>query len=55
MVGHRVVEENGVKYTVINCPRCGKELKFKMTNEKRRIHGVCANCLKEFEVGVDRV
>ena len=53
-MSYKIIEENGFKYTVINCPRCGQELRFKMTDEKRRIHGICANCMKEFEVEVDR-
>ena len=55
MASYKVIEENGVKYTVINCSKCGQELRFKMTNEKRRIHGVCSKCMREFEVEVDRV
>jgi len=53
MAERKIIEENGVKYTVIKCPKCGKELRFKMTNEKRRIHGMCAKCMGEFEVEVD--
>ena len=49
----KVVIEDGVKYQVINCPKCGQELRFKMHKEVRRVHGACAKCLAEFEVIVD--
>ena len=49
----KFVEIDGAKYQVYYCPKCGAELKFKMTNEKRRIHAMCKACMKHVEVEVD--
>ena len=49
----KIVVENGVKYQVINCAKCGAELKFKMHKEARRVYGACAKCLTNFEVLID--
>lgn len=50
----KIVIVDGVKYLQIECPKCHNELRFKMTNEKRRVHGMCRNCMAEFEVEVDK-
>ncbi len=49
----KFVEVDGVKYQVYICPKCGAELRFKMTNEKRRVYAACKACLKKIDVEVD--
>ena len=49
----RVVD--GVTYLVKKCPGCGQELLFKMKEEPRRVHCMCAKCGKEMEVYVDKL
>ena len=49
----KIIEENGVKYQVINCPKCGQQLRFKMMSFARREYCVCRKCMQELEVEVD--
>ena len=49
----KIIEVDGVKYEVYNCPKCGAELRFKMHKEKRRVYGACAKCMHSFDVEVD--
>ena len=49
----KIVGIDGEKYQVINCPKCGQELKFKMHKERRRVYAKCCKCLLELAVEVD--
>lgn len=50
----KIVEIDGVKYQVIKCPKCGADLKFKITNETRRVYGACKKCMHPFDVEIAR-
>lgn len=49
-----VVKDNKTYYR-INCFKCGAELLFSMTDEKRRVYGACKNCMTDFEVEVPEI
>lgn len=50
----KFIVENGIKYQVFPCPKCGAELKFKLHKEKRRVYGACLKCGGSFDVEVDK-
>ena len=50
----KFIVENGIKYQVFPCPKCGAELKFKLQKEKRRVYGACLKCGGSFDVEVDK-
>ena len=50
----KFIVENGIKYQVFPCPKCGAELKFKLHKEKRWVYGACLKCGGSFDVEVDK-
>lgn len=44
---------DGVKYQIIECPKCKKELRFKMHKERRRLYCACINCGQDISIEVE--
>ena len=51
----RIETIDGVKYQIMECPKCKSELRFKMHEERRRVHFMCIKCGKEMVVEVEKL